>query len=71
MSVEPLKRDYRRDFDLGDPELSARWNELIADLHQSCPVARSEVGGSIRLASGSIRSVRDGSPRFEKRAKIG
>jgi cytochrome P450 len=44
MSTEPLKRDYRREYDLGDPELSARWNDLIAELHQGCPVARSEVG---------------------------
>ncbi len=39
-----FKRDYRTDFDLNDPELSARWDEVVADLHTGCPVARSEVG---------------------------
>ena len=44
MSTEPFKRDYRRDYDLSDPELNARWDDLVADLHNGCPVARSEVG---------------------------
>lgn len=39
-----LKRDYRTDYDLADPELSAHWGPVIADLHEGCPVARSEVG---------------------------
>ena len=44
MSDQPLQRDYRQDYDLGDPELNARWDDVIADLQQGCPVARSEVG---------------------------
>ena len=42
--MEPFKRNYRSDFDLTDGELSARWDEVVADLHAHCPVARSEVG---------------------------
>ena len=42
--MPPFKRDYRSDFDLTDPELSERWDEVVADLHARCPVARSEVG---------------------------
>jgi cytochrome P450 len=42
--MEPFKRNYHTDFDLNDPELSARWDEIVADFHQRCPVARSEVG---------------------------
>ena len=42
--MEPFKRDYRSDFDLTDPELSERWDEVVADLHAHCPVARSEIG---------------------------
>ncbi|MGQ0631220.1 MAG: cytochrome P450 [Sporichthyaceae bacterium] len=37
-------RDYASDFALADPELSARWDEIIPDLHARCPVARSEEG---------------------------
>lgn len=37
-------RDYTTDFALADPELSARWDEIIPDLHARCPVARSEEG---------------------------
>ena len=37
-------RDYATDFALADPELSARWDEIIPDLHARCPVARSEEG---------------------------
>jgi cytochrome P450 len=39
-----FSRDYGTDYDLDDPELSARWDEVIPDLHDRCPVARSEVG---------------------------
>ena len=41
-----FERDYRRDYDLGDPELNQRWDEVVAELHEGggCPVARSEVG---------------------------
>ena len=42
--THPFKRNYRSDFDLTDPELSERWDEVVADLHAHCPVARSEVG---------------------------
>lgn len=37
-------RDYHADYDLSDPELNERWDAIVADLHQGCPVARSEVG---------------------------
>lgn len=39
-----FKRDYVTDYDLGDPELNERWDELLPHLHERCPVARSEVG---------------------------
>jgi cytochrome P450 len=39
-----FSRDYHADYHLGDPELSARWDEVIPDLHAHCPVARSEQG---------------------------
>lgn len=42
--MEPFKRDYRHDFDLTDPELSERWDDVVAAMHAGCPVARSEVG---------------------------
>jgi hypothetical protein len=41
--MTPFDRDFVTDFDLGDPELNERWDELVADLHARCPVARSEV----------------------------
>ncbi|HZZ48613.1 MAG TPA: cytochrome P450 [Pseudonocardia sp.] len=37
-------RDYHADYHLDDAELSARWDEVIPDLHAKCPVARSEQG---------------------------
>ncbi len=40
----PFKRDFYRDFDLNDPELNTRWDELVEHMHEGCPVARSEVG---------------------------
>ena len=42
--MDPFKRNYHTDYDLADPELSARWDEVVADLHRGCPVARSETG---------------------------
>ena len=42
--MKPFNRDFVTDYDLGDPELNERWDELIPDLHAKCPVARSEVG---------------------------
>lgn len=42
--MKPFGRDFVTDYDLGDPELNERWDELIPDLHAKCPVARSEVG---------------------------
>ncbi len=42
--MKPFSRDYVTDYDLGDPELNERWDELIPHLHARCPVARSEVG---------------------------
>ena len=44
MSNEPFKRDYTMDYDLGDPELNERWDEVVAHLHMGCPVVRSEIG---------------------------
>lgn len=41
---EPFSRDYHHDFDLNDPELNTRWDEVVTHLHAGCPVARSEVG---------------------------
>ena len=40
----PFKRDFARDYDLNDPELNERWDELLQYMHAGCPVARSEVG---------------------------
>lgn len=40
----PFQRNFHTDFDLFDPELNARWDELLPALHDGCPVARSEVG---------------------------
>lgn len=40
----PFNRDFYNDYDLNDPELNERWDELIPHLHAGCPVARSEVG---------------------------
>ncbi|MGQ0631204.1 MAG: cytochrome P450 [Sporichthyaceae bacterium] len=42
--MTPFSRDFVADYDLGDPELNERWDDLIPDLHAKCPVARSEVG---------------------------
>lgn len=42
--MKPFNRNFVTDYDLGDPELSERWDELVPDLHAKCPVARSEVG---------------------------
>lgn len=45
MNNRPFERNYHDDYDLGDPELNARWDEVVAHLHEErCPVARSEVG---------------------------
>ncbi len=42
--MKPFQRDFHRDYDLSDPELNERWDDVVADLHDGCPVARSEVG---------------------------
>ena len=47
-----LKRDYRTDYDLTDPELSAHWDEIVADLHAGCPVARSITGEGYWVVNG-------------------
>ncbi|QTJ70250.1 cytochrome P450 (plasmid) [Rhodococcus sp. ZPP] len=45
MSTEPLRRRIDTDFDLNDPEINERWDDVISAMHQGgCPVARSEVG---------------------------
>ncbi|MGI0133785.1 MAG: cytochrome P450, partial [Candidatus Micrarchaeaceae archaeon] len=41
---DPFKRDFYNDFDLNDPELAERWDELVPHMHAGCPVARSEIG---------------------------
>lgn len=51
-AVTPFKRDYHTDYDLADPELSARWDEIVADLHTGCPVARSETGEGYWVVNG-------------------
>ncbi len=38
------KRNYEVDYDMNSPQLAEEWDEVIADLHQRCPMARSEVG---------------------------
>lgn len=50
--MEPLKRNYHTDYDLSDPELSARWDDIVADLHTQCPVARSETGEGYWVVNG-------------------
>lgn len=43
--MQPFTRDHLKDFDIGDPELNARYDEVLAHMHEAgCPVARSEVG---------------------------
>ncbi len=42
--MRPFQRDFVTDYDLNDPELNERWDELVPDLHAKCPVARSEIG---------------------------
>lgn len=42
-----------RDYDLTDPDLNARWDERILEMHASgCPVARSEVGEGYWVVNG-------------------
>jgi cytochrome P450 len=36
--------DFGADYDMNSPELAARWDEVVPELHARCPVARSEVG---------------------------
>lgn len=45
-------RDYRADYDLDDPELSARWDDVLSDLHANCPIARSDVGEGYWIVNG-------------------
>jgi cytochrome P450 len=41
----PFNRDFITDYDMNDPELSERWDEVVSHMHRSqCPVARSNVG---------------------------
>ncbi len=42
--MAPFERNYHTAYDLTDPELSARWDEVVADLHARCPIARSASG---------------------------
>ena len=45
-------RDYATDYALADPELSAKWDAIIPDLHARCPVARSEEGEGYWVVNG-------------------
>lgn len=45
-------RDYAADFDLEDPELSERWDEVLPHMQATCPVARSNVGEGYWVISG-------------------
>jgi cytochrome P450 len=56
--VRPFRRDYHRDYDLGDPELNDRWDDVVADLHAGCPVARGEVGEGYWVVNGYSDVVR-------------
>lgn len=45
MNNGAFERNFEHDYDFGDPELNARWDEVVAHRHDAgCPVARSEVG---------------------------
>jgi cytochrome P450 len=44
MGANGFRRDYRREYDIHDPELAERWEEIVEDLHSDCPVSRSTVG---------------------------
>ncbi len=50
--MEPFKRNYHTAYDLADPELSARWDAVVADLHARCPIARSEIGEGYWVVNG-------------------
>lgn len=51
--MSKFKRDYRTEYDLTDPELNERWDEVIPDLHSSgCPVARSDTGEGYWVING-------------------
>ncbi len=44
MTEKTTERDFRNDYDIDDPELAGAWEDVVDDLHEGCPVARSEVG---------------------------
>lgn len=50
MSTEPLRRRIDTDFDLNDPEINERWDDVISAMHQGdapLPAARwARVTGS-------------------------
>lgn len=51
--MKKFERDYATDYDLADPELSERWDEIIPELHKSgCPVARSGTGEGYWVING-------------------
>jgi cytochrome P450 len=43
-TTERIGRDHRNDFDIDCPEFNENYDQVIADLVEKCPVARSEVG---------------------------
>ncbi|KXF53443.1 hypothetical protein AXA44_08235 [Rhodococcus sp. SC4] len=47
-----FKRDFHTDYDLNDPELNDRWDELVPELHNGCPVAHSNVGEKYWVVNG-------------------
>ncbi|MEV4418706.1 cytochrome P450 [Patulibacter sp. NPDC049589] len=42
--VSPLAKRFWNSYDIDDPDLADHWDEVLAGLHQGCPVARSDVG---------------------------
>ncbi len=44
MDTDNPHTDFARAYDMNSPELAHRWDEVVTDLHERCPVARSEVG---------------------------
>ncbi|MFT4564077.1 MAG: cytochrome P450 [Gammaproteobacteria bacterium] len=50
--MKTYARDYTNDYDLDDPELSDNWDDIVADLHARCPIARSEAGEGYWVLNG-------------------
>ncbi len=50
--MKNFSQDYHTDYDLTDPELSDRWDEVVSDLHARCPVAHSQTGEGYWVVNG-------------------